>query len=101
MYAVDSGDRVISLTNVPKSNSGAPIPVVVADEGNLVLAYLVNEPDPNWDGTYANVVDPSSQGACSLASGTTSSHFTTRYSNASPKASPLLRIGAAGTLSIH
>ena len=53
---------MVSLSDVPQCNSGAPLPVVVADEGNLVLAYVVNEPDPNWDGTYATAIDPSTPG---------------------------------------
>ncbi len=38
---------------------GAPLPHVLPSGHVTVLLYLVSEPDPNWDGTYVNVVDPS------------------------------------------
>jgi hypothetical protein len=31
------------------------------------LIYMAHVPDPNWDGTYANVVDPTSGANESLA----------------------------------
>ena len=62
MYEVDHLDKVVELTNVPQSSVGAPLPFVVSDECNVVLAYLVSERDPAWDGTYVNVVGPDSEG---------------------------------------
>ncbi len=62
MYEVDSRDSVVALTDVPSSDVGAPLPAIVAAEHHLDLLYLVSEPDPNWDGTYANAVGPDSDG---------------------------------------
>ena len=56
MYSIGSCDRVDELINIPQSDVGAPLPVVLADEYRVLLAYRVAEPDPNWDGTYVNVI---------------------------------------------
>lgn len=60
MYEVDRKDRVVELTDLPPSSPGAPLPVVVADEHRLFVAYIVDEPDPNWDGRSVTVVTPES-----------------------------------------
>jgi len=39
---------------------GAPLPHVLSSGYKTYLMYLVREPDPNWDGTYVTVVDPTS-----------------------------------------
>ena len=45
MYLVDQLDTVIKLEAVPRPNSGAPCPIVIADEGRLVLSYWeIDEP---------------------------------------------------------
>ena len=62
MYSVDDRDTVVALDGVPQSDTGAPLPAVVSDELNVFLAYIVSEPDPNWDGTYATSVGPDSEG---------------------------------------
>jgi hypothetical protein len=36
--------------------------MVLCDEGHLLLAYLVSEPDPAWDGSYVTAVSPESEG---------------------------------------
>jgi len=56
MYDVSGDDRVEELKSVPQSCTGAPMPVVIADEHHVLLAYLTSQPDPNWDGSYVNVV---------------------------------------------
>jgi hypothetical protein len=61
MYTVDSRDTVVELKNTPQSDIGAPLPFVWADDYRLILSYLVSEPDPNWDGTYINVVSPETE----------------------------------------
>ena len=45
---------------VPRSDVGAPLPQIVANDHRLWLSYVIAEPDPGWDGTYANVILPSS-----------------------------------------
>lgn len=62
MYEVDSLDTVVELRDVPKPDIGAPHPMVVCDGHNLLLAHLVSEPDPTWDGSYVKVVSPESGG---------------------------------------
>ncbi len=68
MYTVGFRDRVEELTTAPQSDVGAPLPVVVADEHRVLLAYLVSEPDPNWDGSYVNVVSADTAGAVAIVS---------------------------------
>jgi hypothetical protein len=57
MYTVDRHDRVVELAEVLRPSVGAPLPVVLADEGRLLLAYLLDVPVPGWDGTWTRVVD--------------------------------------------
>jgi hypothetical protein len=57
VYDVDGDDRVTELSEVPQSSVGTPLPVVVANEWTLHLAYLIQVPDRNWDGTYVVEVD--------------------------------------------
>ena len=63
VYKVEGDDRVLPLSGVPAPDVGAPLPVVLSDEGNLLVAYIAHEPDPNWDGTYVRIVGPGSGGA--------------------------------------
>ena len=45
-----------------RSSVGAPLPVVLASEQSVLLAYLVENRPPNWDGTTIRVVDHSTLG---------------------------------------
>jgi hypothetical protein len=56
MYEVDDLDRVVPLTGVPESDTGAPLPIVLADDGNLLLGYITSTPDPKWDGSNVESV---------------------------------------------
>jgi hypothetical protein len=38
-------------------DTGAPMPQVLANGQRLILIYLVNEPDPKWDGSNVRIVD--------------------------------------------
>jgi len=62
VYEINEHDRVIELPDVPQSDVGAPLPVVLSDEGHLLLAYIVSKPDPAWDGSYVTMVSPESDG---------------------------------------
>lgn len=62
VYEVDSLDTVVELRNAPLPDIGAPLPMLLCDEHQVLLAYLVSEPDPRWDGSYATVVSPESEG---------------------------------------
>ncbi len=57
MYTVDRHDRVVELTGVPRPSVGAPLPVALAGEGRLLLAYLLDVPVPGWDGSWTRAVD--------------------------------------------
>jgi hypothetical protein len=65
VYSADERDRVRELTDVPLPSSGAAVPLVLADEGRLVVAYITAEPStgqadgsgsPSADGAAAIVV---------------------------------------------
>ena len=56
MYSIDSQDEVVELEDLPPSDAGAPLPLILADDHNLVLAYLVHESDPAWDGVPVSVM---------------------------------------------
>ncbi len=58
MYQVDGKDRVRELTDIPQSSVGAPIPVVIAGEQSLALAFYEEISDPGWDGSTSRLVDP-------------------------------------------
>ncbi|NIS66192.1 MAG: hypothetical protein GTO05_13740 [Gemmatimonadales bacterium] len=57
MYQVRD-DRVVEIESAPPPDTGAPLPAVVSDEWHVLLAYIVSEPDPDWDGSYVEVVSP-------------------------------------------
>lgn len=46
MYSVDENDTVKLLSSVPQPEAGAPVPVVLASEFRIFLAYVVSEPLP-------------------------------------------------------
>src|SRR5215831_8210590 len=60
MYEVDELDVVQPLQRVPRPNPGAPLPHVIADETRVTLLYLLSRHDPNWEGSYGNLVTPES-----------------------------------------
>ena len=57
MYSVDAKDRVVTLKDVPQSSIGAPLPVVLANEHSLFLAYYLEVSEPEWDGKAIRIVD--------------------------------------------
>ena len=59
MYSVDEWDKVVELKNVPQSSVGAPLPIVLADEHKILLAYIAEITPPEWNGSYVRVVAPS------------------------------------------
>ena len=48
--------------DLPLSSAGAPLPHVFADEGRLLIAYIVNVPDPSFDGTNPRSVSATADG---------------------------------------
>lgn len=57
MYAIDGRDRVLPLKDVPQSSVGAPLPVVIASEVDVSLAFLLATAGPDSDGSSVRVVD--------------------------------------------
>src|SRR6266576_1373042 len=45
-----TADRLIEVESLPLQDTGAPLPTVVSSDSQLLLAYIVSEPDPAWDG---------------------------------------------------
>jgi hypothetical protein len=62
VYAVDDRDRVVELTDVPRSSVGAPCPIVLAGEHSLLVAYYLQDTPPRWDGTTVRVVGVDAEG---------------------------------------
>ncbi|QDU25829.1 hypothetical protein ETAA8_09010 [Anatilimnocola aggregata] len=44
-----------------KWDTGAPMPQLLVNDYRALLAFLVSEPDPNWDGSYVTVKAASAQ----------------------------------------
>lgn len=66
MYDVDLRDRVVPLSDVPQSNIGAPLPVVLANDYVAMVGFLLHVADPTWDGTSVRMVDLDSLEPCAL-----------------------------------
>ena len=58
MYEVDEKDRVVPLESVPQSSVGAPLPLILADENRVALAYYVQSRNSEWDGRSTRILDP-------------------------------------------
>ena len=66
--AAENGDEYAERIDFPvKWDTGAPLPQLLMNDYKAYLTFYVDVPDPNWDGTYANVVDPKSDDTVSLA----------------------------------
>jgi hypothetical protein len=64
-HQTDEFARVIEWN--PKWSTGAPMPQVFSNGQKTYLIYLINEPDPNWDGTYTTMIDQTSETMYPLA----------------------------------
>jgi hypothetical protein len=62
VYEIDDLDRVIELSSAPRPDVGAPLPLVIGDEHRLLLAYIISESDPAWDGSDVTIVSPELEG---------------------------------------
>lgn len=82
MYAIDARDEVKLLDDLPQSSVGAPLPLLLAAENRLVVAHLVDLPDPGWDGSSARVVTQSDAGepAARVENAVHPSHLPESYS---------------------
>ena len=55
-YTIDERDTVQAIEDFPQSCVGAPMPVILASEHTLIVAFYLEVRDPNWDGTYVKVM---------------------------------------------
>jgi len=62
MYEVDDKDQVIELNDVPQSSVGAPNPVVLAGEHDVLLTYYLEDAPEGWDGTSVRIVGTDTEG---------------------------------------
>jgi hypothetical protein len=62
MYEIDDKDQVVKLTEVPQSSVGAPNPIVVAGEHDVLLTYYLQDTPEGWDGTTARILGTDSEG---------------------------------------
>jgi hypothetical protein len=47
-------------------SGGAPLPHLLSSGHRTFVAFYLDEPDPDWDGTYVNVIDPTDEAPASL-----------------------------------
>jgi hypothetical protein len=60
-------ETAVAIDWKPQWDVGAPLPHVLSSGDRTFLIYLVSEPSPAWDGSYATVKDPASEGSEPLA----------------------------------
>jgi hypothetical protein len=59
-FAAAKGEEYAEELDFPvKWDTGAPLPHLLVNDHTALLAFLISEPDPNWDGTYATMKSPS------------------------------------------
>jgi hypothetical protein len=57
--AATRGEEYADVLEFPvKWDIGAPLPQLLVNDYRALLAFLMNEPDPNWDGSYVTIKDP-------------------------------------------
>lgn len=62
MYDVDGDDKVVELRDVPQSSVGAPIPIVLAGEHDVLVTYYLQDTPTDWDRTSVRVVGTDTEG---------------------------------------
>jgi hypothetical protein len=66
--AAARAEEYAELCDFPlKWDIGAPMPHLMVNDNRAFLAFLLNEPDPAWDGTYVTLKSPSDVGPEPLA----------------------------------
>jgi hypothetical protein len=55
-------------------SGGAPLPHLLSSGQRAFVAFYLDIPDPNWDGTYTRIVDLTADTAESLALAELSAH---------------------------
>ena len=60
--AAANGEEYAEPCDFPlKWDIGAPLPHLMVSDNRALLAFLLNEPDPAWDGTYVTVKNPADE----------------------------------------
>ena len=67
LSAATGEEYAVTLQFPAQWDTGAPSPHIVANEYRVFLIFLLRVPDPNWDGTYVTIKDPSAGATESLA----------------------------------
>lgn len=62
MYDVDSRDQVLELKGVPQASPGAPLPLIIATDNALTVAFLVHEPSSTAGVERPRMVDTATAG---------------------------------------
>jgi hypothetical protein len=53
LWAASKGEEYAETIPFPvKWDAGAPMPQLLVNDYRALLAFLIGEPDPNWDGSY-------------------------------------------------
>jgi hypothetical protein len=66
--AASRGEEYAEPCDFPvKWDTGAPMPHLLVSDNKALLAFLMREPDPNWDGSYVTVKSPGDERAEPLA----------------------------------
>jgi hypothetical protein len=56
LAAAAKGEEYAETIEFPvRWNVGAPLPHLFVNDDRALLAFLIEEPDPNWDGSYATI----------------------------------------------
>lgn len=62
--AAQKGDEYAEPCDFPlKWDIGAPMPHLMMSEDRALLAFLLSEPDPSWDGSYVTIKSPADEQA--------------------------------------
>jgi hypothetical protein len=62
MYSVDGKDRVVPIKDFPQSSVGAPIPIVMSNEFETIVAFYLQDTPEKWDGTTVRIVGTETEG---------------------------------------
>jgi hypothetical protein len=60
LLATAKGEEYAETLNFPVGwNTGAPLPQLLVNDDHAMLVFLIDEPDPDWNGTYVTMKSPS------------------------------------------
>lgn len=62
MYEIDDQDTVIERKDIPQSCVGAPMPVMIANERKVLIAYYLQNRPENWDGKKVKIMNKDTEG---------------------------------------